>query len=230
MLSIFIKKMKANNIKKCTGLSVTNNNNNNNNNNADMPTCAEVIAKFKELHKKYDHPRGYLISTVPDELLSRFNAPNVAWCETYNPHASNRVDILSVNVTVPLMGHAFEMHFDRPLVMEHRSEFESYFGFGGHCQGFNVNRTVARFPVTTNPKVDLDAILLTGTVDAAYAKRAITLLALGGYVKFWDAVHDFEQWFADVAGITECAGFIDGKELMARIIDIMEPTNRDLKP
>jgi hypothetical protein len=227
MLSIFIKKMKETNIKNAAVIIVTNNNNNNNN--ADMPTCAEVIAKFKELHKKHDHPRGYLISTVPDELLSRFNAPNVAWCETYNPHASNRVDILSVNVTVPLMGHAFEMHFDRPLVMEHRSEFESYFGFGGHCQGFNVNRTVARFPVKMHPEVDLDAILLTGTVDAAYAKEAILLLALGGYVKFWDAVHEFQDWFVS-AGIPECAGFIDGKELMARIIDIMEPTNRDLKP
>lgn len=234
--------MKANNIKKCTGLSVTNRNQQTTpatSANTDMPTHAEVIAKFKELHKKHHHPQGYLISTVPDELLTRLNAPNVAWCETYNPHASDRVNILSVHVTVPLMGHAFPMQFDRPLVMEHRSEFESYFGFGGHCQGYDRNRTIAHFPVKIHPEVDLDAILLTGSqdnqdnqdklVDAAYAKQAILLLALGGYVKFWDAVHDFEDWFVS-AGIPECAGFIDGKELMARIIDIMEPTNRDLKP
>jgi len=191
-----------------------------------MPTHAEVIAKFKELHTKHHCTRGYLISRVPDELLSRFN--DVQWCETYNSNVSDRVDILTVIVTVPLMGHAFQMQFDRPLVMEHRYEFESYFGFGGHCQGHDHNRTIAHFPVKMNPEVDLDAILLTGSqgnqdnqVDAAYAKQAILLLALGGYVKYWDAVHEFENWFVS-AGIPECAGFIDGKELIAHIIDVMQ--------
>ena len=97
-----------------------------------MPTHAEVVAKFKELHKKHYYTRGYLISTVPDELLTRLNDAEVQWCETYNSNVSDRVDILTVHVTVPLMGHTFTMQFDRPLVMEHRSEFESYFGFGGH--------------------------------------------------------------------------------------------------
>jgi hypothetical protein len=186
-----------------------------------MPTHAEVVAKFKELHKKHYYTRGYLISTVPDELLSRLNDAEVQWCETYNSNVSDRVDILTVHVTVPLMGHTFTMQFDRPLVMEHRSEFESYFGFGGHCQGYDCNRTIAHFPVKMHPEVDLDAMLLTGTVDAAYAKQAILLLALGGYVKFWDAVHEFEDWFVS-AGIPECAGFIDGKELMSHIIDVMQ--------
>ena len=79
-----------------------------------------------------------------------------------------------------------------------------------------------------NPEVDLDDILLTGSqdnqdnpVDAAYAKQAILLLALGGYVKFWNAVHEFENWFVD-AGIPECAGFIDDKKLMTHIIDVMQ--------
>ena len=191
-----------------------------------MPTHAEVIAKFKELHTKHHYTRGYLISRVPDELLSRFN--DVQRCETYNSNVSDRVDILTVIVTVPLMGHAFQMQFDRPLVMEHRYEFESYFGFGGHCQGHDRNRTIAHFPVKMNPEVDLDAILLTGSqdnqdnqVDAAYAKQAILLLALGGYEKFWDAVHEFENWFVS-AGIPECAGFIDGKELMSDILVVMQ--------
>ena len=190
-----------------------------------MPTHAEVIAKFKELHNNYHHPRGYLISGVPDQMLARFSDADVPWRETYNIHVSDHVGIRSVNVTVPLMGHTFEMQFDRPLVMEHRSEFESYFGFGGHCQGFNVNRTIAHFPVTMDPNVDLDAILLTGNqatlVDATYAKQAILLLALGGYVKFWKAVHEFEDWFVS-AGIPECAGYIEGKSLLTHILDVMQ--------
>lgn len=184
-----------------------------------MPTHAEVIAKFKELHTKYHYTRGYLISRVPDDMLSRFS--DVQWCETYNSNVSDRVDILTVNATVPLMGHTFTMQFDRPQVMEHRYEFESYFGFGGHCNGYDRNRTIAHFPVKIDPKVDLVAMLSTGTVDAAYAKQAILLLALGGYVKLWDAVHEFENWFVS-AGIPECAGFIDGKELMAHILDVMQ--------
>jgi len=65
-------------------------------------------------------------------------------------------------------------------------------------------------------------LLQEGPVDADYAKRAIMLLALGGYVKYWDAVHEFEKWFVDVAGIPECKGVTESKELLARIFEIMQ--------
>ena len=110
--------------------------------------------------------------------------------------------------------------------MEHRYEFEAYFGFGGHCNGFNMNRTIACFPTKFDETIDIDEILLkdqcgTDPVDADYAKHAIILLALGGYVKFWNSLHDFEQWFVDVAGIPECKDFSESKQLMTRIFEVM---------
>jgi hypothetical protein len=40
-------------------------------------------------------------------------------------------------------------------------------------------------------------------------------------VKYWTAVHAFEQWFADVGGIPECKGFSESKELLERIFEVM---------
>lgn len=190
-----------------------------------MTIKSDVIAKFKDLHKEKYIPRGYMISIVPDEMSDKVFA-NATWCETYNQHASEHVCIRSLNVTVPILGHVFKMKFERPLVMDQHCEFEEYFGFGGHCQNFNVNRTIARFPSTFNTDVNINELLLqgdaAGPIDADYAKQAIMLLALGGYVKYWNAVHEFEQWFADVVGIPECKGFSESKELLVRIFDVMK--------
>jgi hypothetical protein len=188
-----------------------------------MTTKADVVAKFKQLHKDHYQPSVYMISNVPDEITEQTFA-GAAWREVYNQYASDRVNIRSTNATVPFMGHEFKMKFHRPLVQEHRYEFEAYFGFGGHCKGFNINRTIACFPKKFDETIDIDAILQSGAdpVDAEYAKQAITLLALGGYVKFWSAVQNFEQWFVDVAGIPECKGFNESKQLMERIFEVME--------
>jgi len=190
-----------------------------------MTTKADVVAKFKELHNKHYSSQGYMISNVPDEMTEKVFA-GAHWHEVYNRYASDRVYIRSANAIVSFMGHEFQMQFHRPLVMEHRYEFESYFGFGGHCQGYNINRTIACFPKKIDEKIDIDEILLKDQcakdpVDADYAKQAIMLLAVGGYVKYWNAVHDFEDWFANVAGIPECKGFTDSKQLLERIFDVM---------
>jgi hypothetical protein len=189
-------------------------------------TKADVVDKFKQLHKKHYQQSAYMISNVPDEITEQTFA-DATWREVYNRYASDRVCIRSTNAIVPIMGHKFEMQFHRPLVMEHRYEFESYFGFGGHCNGFNINRTIACFPTKFDATFEIDEILLkdqcaTDPVDADYAKQAIMLLALGGYVKFWSAVHDFEQWFVDVAGIPECKGFSETKQLLGHILNVMQ--------
>jgi len=188
-------------------------------------TKADVVARFKELHQKHYIAQGFMVSNVPDETSEKVFADTAVWREVYNRYASEHVDIRSLSVTVPILGHDFTMQFERPLVMDHHREFEDYFSFGGHCKGFNRNRTVARFPSKFDAELNIDALLLqddaTGPVDADYAKQAIMLLALGGYVKFWTAVREFEQWFVDVAGIPECKGFSESKELLARIFEVM---------
>jgi hypothetical protein len=189
-----------------------------------MTTKADVVAKFKELHKKHYTSQGYMISNVPDETSEKVFADAAVWREVYNRYASEHVSIRSLSVTVPLLGREFQMQFERPLVKDHHCEFEEYFGFGGHCKGFNLNRTIARFPSNFDADLNIDELLShddAGPVDADYAMQAIMLLALGGYVKYWDAVYDFQKWFADVAGIPECKGFSESKELLARIFEVM---------
>ena len=187
-------------------------------------TKADVVAKFNELHKKYYTSQGFMVSNVPDETSEKVFADAAVWREVYNRYASGHVHIRSLSVTVPLLGHGFTMQFERPLVKDHHCEFEEYFGFGGHCNGFTLKRTVARFPSKFDAELNTDALLShdgVGPVDADYAKSAIMLLAVGGYVKYWTAVHEFEQWFADVAGVPECKGFSESKELLARIFEVM---------
>jgi len=189
-----------------------------------MTTNADVVAKFNDLHKKYYTSQGYMISNVPDETSEKAFTDAAVWREVYNRYASEHVSIRSLNVRVPLFGREFQMQFERPLVMDHHREFEDYFGFGGHCKGFTMNRTVARFPSKFDADLNIDALLShddVGPVDADYANQAIMLLALGGYVNHWAAMHEFENWFVDAAGIPECKGFSESKELLARIFEVM---------
>ena len=188
-----------------------------------MITKADVVAKFKELHKASYNSQGYMISNVPDEITETVFVDAV-WRETYNRHASEHVRIRSLSMTVPLLGRDFKMQFDRPLVKDHHCEFEEYFGFGGNCKDFTLNRTIARFPSKFDADLNIDELLShddAGPIDADYAKKAIMLLALGGYVKYWNAVYDFQQWFTDVAGIPECMGFAESKGLLTRIFEVM---------
>ena len=201
-----------------------------NNNTNKMITKADVVAKFKQLHGKYYSQRGYMISTVPDEMSVEFHASSsdrgFVWCETYNRYASETKDIRSCNVVAPLMGRRFNVRLDAPLVQDHRHEFESYFGFGGHCEGYTPTRTITCYPAQFDDAIDIDDLLMNGygsgsdLVDHAYAKQVLMLIVMGGYVKYWEAVAQFENWFITDAGIDVCD---TGKELLQHVFETMEP-------
>jgi len=176
---------------------------------ATRPTSAEVVAKFNELRAKYYTTKGYMVSTIPGSIAQEFIDSNPAsiWNETYNSYASDKVPILCATVVVDVFGHEFKVRFDRPFKPEHRSEFETYFGFGGHCCGYTDKRIIACFPCCPP---DLNVVdLLTAVaaphessidididIDEAYVKSVLALLVLGGYVKYWDAYYEFSAWFA----------------------------------
>ena len=164
----------------------------------------DVIAKFMELHRAHYVPHGYMLRTVPDEDAARFLSSHGddAWTPTYNSYASDRVPVSACRVEVPLLGRTFALTLNRPIQPEHRSEFETYFGFGRHCAGYTDKRIVACFQSTVDKTLDVAAALqrADGGVDATYAHQALQLLVLGGYVKRWAAVAEFEQWFVD-AGV-----------------------------
>jgi len=189
-------------------------------------TKADVIAKVKQLHKKHYYSYGYMIHTVPDENSEHyFNKDNLKWYQTFNHNVSNKVPLLSLDAKLSLNGYTFKMRFDRPLVKDERYEFESYFGFGGHCDGYNPNRTVMCFAETKDETINIDDLLVkdqtaSDTVDADYINYVITVLILGGYVKFWNAIYEFEKWCVDAGILNTCNR--DMHKVITHILDNME--------
>lgn len=168
-------------------------------------TCEQVVAKFEELRAKYynTNSKAYMVTTIPDNMAASFikTMPNTIWKRQYNYNVSENVPILCAAIEVELYGRSFKIQFDRPYKPDHHCEFEDYFGFGGHCKGYIDTRIIACFP---RSHLEDDVInvseLLTVTSDEAideeYVKRALALLVLGGYVKYWDAYYEFSAWFS----------------------------------
>jgi hypothetical protein len=114
-----------------------------------MPLSKQAVSdKFSELHKKYYVPRGYMISTVNDDVAKKFvqDHPEIVWTFGYNSYA--RANIQTAEIRVTIFGKPFIVLLERPLYRVELSEFECYFGFGGHCEGFTLYRMIARFATT----------------------------------------------------------------------------------
>ena len=171
-------------------------------------TYTDVITKFENLKKIYYTSRGCMISTVNDDfskkILGKYS--NLAWSEKYNKYAE--ADVLTAKINVIIFGKPFAVYLHRPIKMVHRYEYEEFFGFGGHCEGFSYDRIIMTFEERFNDNVDIEYLLMTGTlvsgegdeccvIDEKYIKNAFKLLVVGGYVKRWTAFNEFKEWFKE---------------------------------
>ena len=175
-----------------------------------MPSKQDVSDKFSELHKKYYVNRGYMISTVNDNIAKKFveDHPEITWIFGYNKYAEANIQTAKINVEI--FGKMFTVLLERPMYPVERSEFECYFGFGGHCEGFTPYRMIMRFATTieehgfdyrtllhikenieTEAEVEVEAV----NVDITYIQNVFKLLVIGGYVKYWKAWDELSQWF-----------------------------------
>jgi len=180
-------------------------------------TRQDVVNKFSELHKKHYVPRGYMISTVNDDFSKKFveDHPEIVWTFGYNKYADTNIQTATIHVTI--FGKPFTVLLERPVYPVERSEFECYFGFGGHCEGYTPYRMIVRFATTTeehgfdyrtlleegrrdnkenvkeNAESETDSILVD--VDIPYIQDVFKLLVIGGYVKYWKAWNELIQWF-----------------------------------
>lgn len=203
-----------------------------------MVTKEEAIVKFIALNATYYVPKGVMLSTVPYEISNKFiqNASNgFIWTERYNHYVSDMVNIRSISANIPLCGVNFEVGLDRPLVHEHRHEFEEYFGFGGHCEGYSTNRIVIRFPQEIDSsKGSIRSLLLfddggskeNQQVDIEFAKNAIRLMAIGGFVKYWAAIKEYEKWFIDIAKLNTEEVLDIRKTMPEYIFESMRPETK----
>ena len=174
-----------------------------------MPLSKQAVAaKFSELHKKYYVPRGYMISPVNDDVAKKFveTHPELVWTFGYNSYA--RANIQTATIRVTIFGKVFTVLLERPMYPVELSEFECYFGFGGHCEGFTLYRMIVRFATTIeehgfdyrmlleenikeNPEPETDS----ANVDIPYIQDVFKLLVIGGYVKYWKAWDELSEWF-----------------------------------
>ncbi len=186
------------------------NNQNNQNEPKKMPPSKQAVSdKFSELHKKYYVPRGYMISTVNDDVAKTFveSHPEIVWTFGYNSYA--RANIQTATININIFGKPFTVLLERPMYPVELSEFECYFGFGGHCEGFTPYRMIVRFATTVEEHGFDYRTLLEGnikenyenyaesndTLDIPYIQDVFKLLVIGGYVKYWKAWDELSQWF-----------------------------------
>ncbi len=180
-------------------------------------TYTDVITKFKDLKNKYYTERGCMISTLYDNFVKEFleKYPNLLWEETYNSYAET--DVLTGKINVIIFGRPFIVYLHRPIKQVHRWEYENFFGFGGHNEGFSYDRIIATFQERFDDNIDIEYLLMTGTlagssgedrvdddecreccvIDEKYIKNALKLLVVGGYVKRWAAFNEFKEWFKE---------------------------------
>jgi hypothetical protein len=180
-------------------------------------TYTDIITKFKDLKNKYYTERGCMISTLYDNFVKEFleKYPNLLWEETYNSYAET--DVLTGKINVIIFGRPFIVYLHRPIKQVHRWEYENFFGFGGHNEGFSYDRIIATFQERFDDNIDIEYLLMTGTlagssgedrvdddecreccvIDEKYIKNALKLLVVGGYVKRWAAFNEFKEWFKE---------------------------------
>ena len=177
-----------------------------------MTSKQATVHKFSELHNKYYVNRGYMISAVNDNIAKKFveDHPEITWIFGYNSYAEANIQTAKINVEI--FGKMFTVLLERPMYPVERSEFECYFGFGGHCEGFTPYRMIMRFATTieehgfdfrtllhrnhleenSKEKIEVEA---EADVDISYIKDVFKLLVIGGYVKYWKAWDELSQWF-----------------------------------
>jgi len=168
-------------------------------------TKSDVVNKFKELHTKYFVGRGYMIHTVSDVFSKQFCEMHLTtgleWKVEYNQYAETRVRVVEIKTFV--FGKPIIVALERPIKQVHRSEFEFYFGFGGHCQGYSDTRLIARFLSEFDKELNYEELLNPADeenatpIDETYVKNVLKLFIMGGYIKYWKAYYEFRDWFME---------------------------------
>ena len=169
----------------------------------------DVVKKFKEMKSVFYNVHGCIISTLNDNFSKQFlkKHPNLRWEEKYNKHADE--EVLTAKINIIIFGKPFAVYLHRPLKQVHRWEYEYFFGFGGHNDGFSYDRIIISYAETFDKNIDFEYLLMAGTlvnadedagacaINEKYIKNVLKLLVVGGYVKQWNAFNHFKKWFKE---------------------------------
>ena len=134
--------------------------------------------QLNQLYNQYFLPGNYIIDfpeNYQDKETFIFN-------EKYNSILDTC--ILESIQTINILGIDVEVIIHKPIKKVHRHEFEEYFGFGGHCEGFNSNKKIISCP--KYKKIELDELLSKIDIDILDDNKIIELCLLMFLLGFWN--------------------------------------------
>jgi len=156
----------------------------------------KLLDLSNKLYTKYFLPGYYII-----DLPSNFNY-ELKFDEVYNSYL--KTDILECNISMTLLDIPINIVIHKPLIQVHRYEFEEHFGFGGHCEGFSLNKKIIycpKYPIM--PFEELYTKLNLTNMNEDTVKELCSLMILGGYWNKKQAVTDFLNFSQSEFGISE---------------------------
>ena len=189
-------------------------------------TQGDALKKFDELSKSYGGP-GYMVSNLPIQYCEMLETKN--WEERFDSDLARDQPFLSQNPSLRLFGLLFgktlPLRFDKPCGKVFKSEFESHFGFGGVCTGYNPKAVVIVFKRNpTQPELitqlSRKSCSMKTPIDSDFAVQLLMLMLLEGHVKLWTAIDMMADWFVE-AGIESCTNFVNDKVWLKYIFDNM---------
>lgn len=185
-------------------------------------TRADALKKFDELAERYGGSR-YMVSNLPSEYCEMLKTQK--WQERFDSDLAREKPFLSLNLSLQLFGKTLSLRFDRPCMRVFKSEFESHFGFGGGCTGYDPETTVLvckRNP--TQPELitqlSRESCFVEIPIDGDFAVQLLTVMLLEGHVKSWNAIGMMADWFVE-AGIESCTNFVKDKLWLKYIFEHM---------
>jgi hypothetical protein len=134
--------------------------------------------QLKKLYNQYFLPGNYIIDfpeNYQDNETFIFN-------EKYN--SSLNTCILESIQTITLLDISVEVIIHKPIKKVHRYEFENYFGFEGHCDGFDSNKKIILCP--KYKKIELDELLSKIDIDILDDNKIIELCLIMFLLGFWN--------------------------------------------
>ena len=158
-----------------------------------------IYTKLTQLHDKYYTPGNYLLD-IPD----RYTFGKGSEYEVYQKNAGG--NILESRLKTTILNKDINFIVHKPASPIHRYEFEYYFGFGGHCAGYNENKSIICCPSKPIcPIKELEPLLqnTTLTINKELFCQVCLLMLLGGYVNSMAAVDEIADFWIEEFEITE---------------------------
>jgi hypothetical protein len=164
-----------------------------------------------------------MVSNLPSEYCEMLETQK--WQARFDSKLARDRPFLSLDLSLQLFGETLPLRFDRPCGKVFKYEFQSHFGFGGDCTGYDPKTTV--LVCKENPtqpgliaQLSRESCSVETPIDRHFALQLLMVMLLEGHVKLWSAIDMMADWFVK-AGIESCINFVEDKVWLKYIFEHM---------